>query len=71
MPHQSVMVAGEKGLARAYEGVPLTLLQSTGAPSGKTLRGPALAEVVVVTATARDARMVTSILVHAINPPAR
>lgn len=52
MPHQSAMVAGEKGPARAYEGVPLTLLlQSVGAPSGKTLRGPALAEVVVVTAS--------------------
>ena len=52
MPHQSALVAGEKGPAKAYDGVPLTLLlQSVGAPAGKTLRGPALADMVVVTAS--------------------
>jgi hypothetical protein len=52
MPHQTAMVPAEKGPAKAYDGVPLTLLlQSVGAPSGKTLRGPAFADVVVVTAS--------------------
>ena len=51
MPHQSALVIEEKGPPKAYDGVPLTLLlQSVGAPAGKTLHGPALAEVVVVTA---------------------
>ena len=52
MPHESALVPGEKGPAKAYEGVPLTLLlKSVGAPAGKTLRGPALADVVVITAS--------------------
>jgi hypothetical protein len=51
MPHQSALVAGEKGPAKSYDGVPLTLLlQSVGAPAGKTLHGPPLADVVMVTA---------------------
>jgi DMSO/TMAO reductase YedYZ molybdopterin-dependent catalytic subunit len=52
MPHQSASLANEHGPAKRYEGVPLTtLLQSVGAPAGKTLRGPALADLVVVTAS--------------------
>lgn len=52
MPHQSATLASEHGPARQYEGVPLTaLLQSVGAPAGKSLRGPALADLVVVTAS--------------------
>jgi hypothetical protein len=51
MPHQSAILASEHGPARRYDGVPLTmLLQSVGAPAGKTLRGPALADLVVVSA---------------------
>jgi hypothetical protein len=50
MPHQSAQLAPEGGGApRAYEGVPLSdLLQSVGAPSGHALRGPAMADIVVV-----------------------
>ncbi|MBV8682819.1 MAG: molybdopterin-binding oxidoreductase [Caulobacteraceae bacterium] len=50
MPHRSAQLAGEGGRpARAYEGVAVTdLLQVVGAPSGKALRGPALADVVIV-----------------------
>lgn len=50
MPHLKVFLAGEGGAPpRLYEGVALTdLLQSVGAPAGRALRGPAMAEVVVV-----------------------
>jgi hypothetical protein len=50
MPHQRALLAGEGGApARAYEGVAvIDLLQEVGAPSGKALRGPALADVVIV-----------------------
>jgi hypothetical protein len=52
MPHQSATLASEHGPAKRYEGVPLTdLLQSVGAPAGKALHGPALADLVVVTAS--------------------
>lgn len=52
LPHQSAVLVGEKGPARTYEGVPLTsLLQSVGAPAGPGLRGKALADMVVVTAS--------------------
>jgi len=52
MPHQSASLVNEHGPAKRYEGVALTdLLQSVGAPAGKTLRGPALADIVVVTAS--------------------
>lgn len=52
MPHQSAALASEHGPARRYDGVPLSvLLQSVGAPAGKALRGPALAELVVVSAS--------------------
>ncbi|HLZ83642.1 MAG TPA: molybdopterin-dependent oxidoreductase [Caulobacteraceae bacterium] len=52
MPHQSATLASEHGPAKRYDGVPLTtLLQSVGAPAGKTLRGPALADLVVVSAS--------------------
>jgi DMSO/TMAO reductase YedYZ molybdopterin-dependent catalytic subunit len=49
MPHQSALLPREGGgPPRRYEGVALTdLLQSVGAPSGKALRGPAMADVVV------------------------
>jgi hypothetical protein len=52
LPRQSVVLAGDRGGPRHYEGAPLTLLlQSVGAPSGKALRGPALADIVVVGAS--------------------
>jgi hypothetical protein len=52
MPHQSAILASEHGPAKRYDGVPLTvLLQSVGAPAGKALHGPALADLVVVTAS--------------------
>jgi hypothetical protein len=52
MPHQSAALASEHGSAKRYEGVPLSdLLQSVGAPAGKALRGPALADLVVVSAS--------------------
>jgi hypothetical protein len=51
MPHQSANLANEHGPPKRYDGVPLTdLLQSVGAPAGKALHGPALADVVVVSA---------------------
>jgi hypothetical protein len=49
MPHQDAMLASEHGPAKHYDGVPLSdLLRSVGAPAGKALRGPALADVVVI-----------------------
>lgn len=52
MPHERMTLAGEHGPGRRYDGVPLTLLlQTVGAPAGKQLHGPALADVVVVTAS--------------------
>jgi DMSO/TMAO reductase YedYZ molybdopterin-dependent catalytic subunit len=50
MPHESALLPAEGGgTPRRYEGVPLQLiLQNVGAPSGRALRGPALADVVVV-----------------------
>ena len=49
MPHESATLVSEHGPAKRYDGVPLTLLlQSVGAPAGKALRGPALADLVVV-----------------------
>jgi DMSO/TMAO reductase YedYZ molybdopterin-dependent catalytic subunit len=52
MPHESASLMNEHGPAKRYEGVSLTdLLQSVGAPAGKALHGPALAETVVVTAS--------------------
>jgi hypothetical protein len=51
MPHQSATLASEHGAPKHYDGVPLTdLLQSVGAPAGKGLHGPALADFVVVSA---------------------
>ncbi len=51
MPHASVVLVGEHGPSRRYDGVPLTLLvESVGAPVGKALRGAALADTVTVTA---------------------
>jgi hypothetical protein len=49
MPHKQALLAGEGGAPpRTYEGVALTdLLQSVGAPAGRALRGPAMANVVV------------------------
>jgi len=52
LPHDVVTLASEHGPARRYEGVPLTLLlQRVGAPAGKSLRGPALADLVLVSAS--------------------
>ena len=47
MPHKPALLAGEGGAPpRTYEGVALTdLLQSVGAPAGRALRGPAMANV--------------------------
>ena len=52
LPRQSVTLAGEHGPARRYEGVALTsLLERVGAPVGKALRGPAMADIVVIAAS--------------------
>lgn len=52
MPHQTVTLRSEDGTPVRYEGVPLSLLlQSVGAPTGKALRGPDMADVVIVSAT--------------------
>jgi hypothetical protein len=52
MPHEAVTLASEHGPGKRYEGVPLTLLlQSVGAPAGKSLHGPALADLVLVSAS--------------------
>jgi hypothetical protein len=49
MPHDHASIVNEHGPAKTYDGVPLTLLlQSVGAPSGPKLRGPAMADIVVV-----------------------
>ena len=49
MPHVKLTVTLE-GQTTTYDGVPLNrLLARVGAPSGKTLRGPALRDVVLVT----------------------
>lgn len=51
MPHQTVTLRSEDGTPVRYEGVPLSLLlQSIGAPTGKALRGPDMADVVIVSA---------------------
>jgi hypothetical protein len=52
MPHQQALLRTEDGRQIAYQGVPLTLLlQTVGAPAGKTLRGRELADIVVVSAS--------------------
>jgi hypothetical protein len=52
MPRDHVVGPTEHPPAKDYEGVPLTLLlQSVGAPAGKMLRGPALADTVLVEAS--------------------
>jgi hypothetical protein len=49
MPHEHASIVNEHGPAKTYDGVPLTqLLQSVGAPAGPKLRGPAMADIVVV-----------------------
>jgi len=49
LPHVKLTVITE-GKTTTYDGVPLSLLlDKVGAPSGKTLRGPALRDVVLVT----------------------
>ena len=56
LPHVSLTVTIE-GKTMAFQGVPLTtLLARVGAPQGETLRGKALADVVLV--TARDGYVV-------------
>ncbi len=51
MPHDTATLAVEHGPAKHYQGVPLTLLlQSVGAPFGNDLRGPALADFVLISA---------------------
>ncbi len=50
MPHATV-TASEHGRSAAYDGVPLSALTAlVGAPQGEALRGPAMADIVVVTA---------------------
>ncbi len=52
MPHQTLTLRSEDGKAVRYEGVPLSLLlQRVGAPAGKALRGPDMADVVMVSAS--------------------
>ena len=49
MPHMAVTLQLEGGRSEACQGVPLTdLLQKVGAPQGKALKGPELADVVQV-----------------------
>ena len=51
IPRETASLVVEHGPAKHYQGVPLTLLlQSVGAPVGKDLRGPALADFVLVSA---------------------
>ncbi|MFI4935396.1 MAG: molybdopterin-binding oxidoreductase [Caulobacterales bacterium] len=51
MPHDQVTLHLEGGRTQACEGVLLSrLLQGVGAPAGKALRGPELADLVVVSA---------------------
>jgi len=52
MPHATALLPNEHGPAKHCDGVPLTvLLESVGAPTGKALHGPALADLVVVAAS--------------------
>jgi hypothetical protein len=52
MPHQTALLPNEHGPAKHCDGVPLTvLLESVGAPTGKALHGPALADLVLVSAS--------------------
>ena len=58
LPHQEVTVQEHEGTKAVYRGVPvLTLLQRAGAPTGKQLKGKALASYVL--ASARDGYQVT------------
>ena len=51
LPHQTVTLTHE-GKSTVYSGAPLSaILQRVGAPAGKALHGPELADVVVVTAS--------------------
>jgi DMSO/TMAO reductase YedYZ molybdopterin-dependent catalytic subunit len=51
VPHQSVRAKGHDGVESQYEGVPLLeLLAKAGVPTGKDLKGPAMALYVVVEA---------------------
>jgi len=51
MPHQTVTLTHD-GKSTVYSGAPLTaILQRVGAPAGKALHGPELADVVVITAS--------------------
>lgn len=52
LPHQTVKAADHGGKEATWTGVPLyQVLQHAGFSSGESLRGPALAQYVVVTAT--------------------
>ena len=52
LPHQPVTLQLEGGRSEACDGVPLSaILAKAGAPQGKALRGPELADVVMVGAT--------------------
>jgi hypothetical protein len=49
LPHQPVTLQLEGGRSEACDGVPLSaILAKVGAPQGKALRGPELADVVMV-----------------------
>ena len=49
MPHQPVTLKLEGGRSEACDGVPLSaILAKVGAPQGKVLRGPEMADVVLV-----------------------
>jgi hypothetical protein len=49
LPHEPVTLTLDGGRTQACSGVPLALLlQRVGAPSGKAIKGPELADVVVI-----------------------
>jgi hypothetical protein len=52
LPHQTITLQLEGGKNETCEGAPLSaILAKVGAPQGKALRGPELADVVIVGAT--------------------
>jgi DMSO/TMAO reductase YedYZ molybdopterin-dependent catalytic subunit len=51
LPHQTVQARGHDGVESQFQGVPLVeILAKAGVPTGKDLRGPAMAHYVVVEA---------------------
>jgi DMSO/TMAO reductase YedYZ molybdopterin-dependent catalytic subunit len=51
LPHQTIRARGHDGVESQFQGVPLVeILAKAGVPTGKDLRGPAMAHYVVVEA---------------------